>query len=243
MNMESKHALCIEYRRDISGNHLAVSEYSDDYRVHMLTHNRIPGLLEVNLHEADGRQEICYEIGSMETLNRILDVRALNGEGVSRIITDLLRTVRELDAYMLDKDDLLLDPDYMYLNENKSLMLCYIPGNAGSMGAGLSELLRRMLAAVDNNDHDSVVLAYSLYQESLRENYVTDDLLKIIRAAGRRNDERQQEGVSYGTVMIQDPAPALMVAEPRSQTGEADQKPKKKFLKGWGSGKKLFKSS
>lgn len=184
--MKEVHVPMMEYKRDVSGNYLVFRGYADDYRVHMLENNRIQGLLRVSLNEDDGRQDIHYDIGSLENLKNIFSAQRLNGADVSRIIGDIFRTVREIGAYMLSKDDILLDPEYMYMDEAENLMLCYVPNNVIGMGTGLSELLRSMLAAVDNNDHDSVVLTYSLYQESLRDNYVIDDLMKIIRSAGER---------------------------------------------------------
>ncbi len=231
----------MEYQRDISGNYLVLREYADDYRVHMLENNRIPGLLGISLYEDDGRQDIRYEIGSRESLRQLLDARALTGESVSRIIRDVIRTVRELGAYMLDKEDLMLDPDYIYLDEHRSAMLCYVPGNTCGMRAGLSELLRRMLTAIDNNDHDSVVLTYSLYQESLRENYVIDDLMKIIQAAERRSQELTTEEISYSRAMEQEPMSALKVAESEPEPGEFAPSLRERLIGGMTSGKRLFR--
>jgi hypothetical protein len=191
MSMKEIHMPMMEYQRDVSGNYLILREYADDYRVHMLEHNRIHGLLRVSLNENDCHQDMHYDIGSLENLKSVFSAKRLNGEGVSRIISDIFRTVQELGAYMLNKDDILLDPEYMYMDENDNLMLCYVPNNGTGIGTGLSELLRSMLAAVDNNDHDSVVLTYTLYQESMRENYVIDDLMKIIRSAGKRKQDKK----------------------------------------------------
>jgi hypothetical protein len=201
MSMKEVHVPMMEYRRDVSGNYLLLRGYTDDYRVHMLEHNRIQGLLRVSLDEDDGRQDIHYDIGSLESLKTIFGAQKLNGDDVSRIIGDIFRTVREIGAYMLSKDDILLDPEYMYVDGKDNLMLCYVPDNVIGMGTGLSELLRSMLAAVDNNDHDSVVLAYSLYQESLRENYVIDDLMKIIRSAGERVSGKKMQDADYARNM------------------------------------------
>ncbi len=231
----------MEYRRDISGNYLVLREYTDDYRVHMLENNRIPGLIGISLYEDDGRQDIRYDIGSRESLRQLLDARALTGDSVSRIIRDLVRTVRELGAYMLDKDDLLLDPDYIYFDEHRSPMLCYVPDNSCGLRAGLSELLRRMLTAIDNNDHDSVVLTYSLYQESLRENYVIDDLMKIIQSAEHRNQEPQTEEISYSRAMEQEPMATLKVAESEPEPGTFAPSLRERLIGGVTSGKRLFR--
>ena len=262
MSMKELQAPGMEYQRDISGNYLVLKGYVDDYRVHMLEHNRIPGLLRVSLNEDDGRQDIHYDVGSRENLRHVFEAQTLNGEGVGRIISDLMRTVREMGAYMLNKDDILLDPDYMYIDEDHSLLLCYVPNNAVGLGLGLSELLRSMLAAVDNNDHDSVVLTYSLYQESLRENYVIEDLMKIVRSAGGRSQERRKdkaeyqaapvplqsgrdemaeapEPVSYDKAMENSSYSQMKVAEPE----DAGFLPtsRKKINKGLAKGKKLFR--
>ena len=72
---------------------------------------------------------------------------------------------------------------------------CAVPGGKGDFAAELSHFLQYLLKHVDHRDKDCVVLAYGLYQESLKENYGIEDLVKIVaeEKTGRPPQEAGQK--------------------------------------------------
>ena len=86
-----------------------------------------------------------------------------------------------MERFLLGTYGLLLNTDYIYADpEGLDLALCYLPCIKEEMQSKLSDLFAQILAKLDQNDHEGVVLAYSLYQESLKDNCVFNDLLSIM---------------------------------------------------------------
>ena len=84
--------------------------------------------------------------------------------------------------------------------------------------------VKEILKHVDHRDKDCVVLAYGLYQESLKENYGIEDLVKIVseEKTGRPPQEAGQKaerikGIQKtGEDEVRDTSGALQKAEGRS---------------------------
>ena len=66
--------------------------------------------------------------------------------------------------------------------------LCLVPGQTGVFPEQLSRFLQYRLKCGNHKDRECVVLAYGVYQESLKENYGLDDILKFIVSD---NDKRE----------------------------------------------------
>lgn len=108
--------------------------------------------------------------------------------------------------------------------ERFEIGLCAVPGGKGDFAAELSHFLQYLLKHVDHRDKDCVVLAYGLYQESLKENYGIEDLVKIVaeEKTGRPPQEAGQKaerikGIQKtGEDEVRDTSGALQKAEGRS---------------------------
>jgi len=180
--------------RNATGQYLVLECIKYDYRLRMMESNRIKGLLPLEIKETDGNKELYYDITSMEPLSLRNASTALKAEDIRAIIYGINRTIGKVGEYLLDPDDLIADKDNLFLdNDTMEPVLCCYPGGTQSFLSQMSTLLQDMLGMVDHNDQDAVVLAYSLYQESLRPGYVMKDLLKILRMDSSRKKEKLQE--------------------------------------------------
>ena len=175
------------YINDINSNCLVVNDVTYDYRIQMLESNKIPGLLNVRVSEDEGIREVRYDISSKTTLSKKLDTQLLSAGDVRGIIKSIMKILDHMKPFLLIASDMVTDPDYIYVSNadgtivgEDALQFCYIPGYSENFSRGLSQLLRRVLGAVDHEDHDGVVLAYNLYQESLKDNYVIEDLARVV---------------------------------------------------------------
>jgi len=169
--------------RNIEGNKLVIDCGTMNYKLRMLESNKIPGLLPLEITENDGIKKLCYDITSREAFGSLGAMRTLKMEDVRNLLYSLNHILKNLDNYLLDPDDLVLDKDFIYVrNDNLDPRLCYLPGYNSDFSVGLSVLLQDVLGMVDHNDHDAVVLAYSVYQESLKPGYVMADLIKILNS-------------------------------------------------------------
>ncbi len=171
------------YRREMKHNYLIMEPSEtgyDSYEIHMMAANRIRGLLKFHVKQVDNQKLYYYEITSKQPLNRVLEYHSLGREELKKLIEDIGRTLERLDAYLLKENQILLEPEYIYVEpEQFTVSLCLVPGRLVGFPEEMTELLRYLLGKVNHQDKECVVMAYGLYQESLKENYGMKDLLEI----------------------------------------------------------------
>lgn len=179
----------VHYKREMKHNYLIVEPDEGNkpgYEARMLLNNAVEGLLRFHIKYMDERQSYYYDITSMQPLGRILQNRFIDRGEICQLLIQLHVALRRMEEYLLSEDGLLLDPDYIYVEpEGFRTGLCLVPGMAGSFPDRLSRLLQYLMKKVDHRDKECVVLAYGLYQESLKENFSVEDLMKLVQREGR----------------------------------------------------------
>lgn len=179
----------VRYKREMNHNYMIMDAPSEQgrYECQMLSENTIEGLLKFRMGFQDGRQQFYYEITSRQPLSRILERRKIRGGEIRRLMLDILAVLERIEKYLLKGEQLLLNPEYLYVDPDSfRLGLCLVPGRESDLLTELSALLRFLLEKVDHEDRDGVVVAYNLYQESLKENYGACDLMRHLM---RENDK------------------------------------------------------
>ena len=169
----------IRYSREMNHNYMIIEapEEETGYAVQMLSANAIEGLLKFRVRQTEEAREYYYEITSRQPLRRVLEKRTLSGQELRSILLSVLAVLKRVEEYLLKEEQLLLDPEYLYLEpDHFTVELCLVPGHREEAPQALSKLLGYLLERADHQDREAVVLAYNLYQISLRENYGTADL-------------------------------------------------------------------
>lgn len=181
--------LKIEYKRDLKSNYMLISfdnkseekPDTDEYEFKMLENNYISGLMKFRLSKEDEKEVLYYDITSRQALSKIFEHKQIGLEDIKKIVFGIIRAISNMERFLLGSDGLLLNIDYIYADpESLDLVLCYLPCVKDMATGKLSDLFAQILSKLNQNDHDGVVLAYSLYQESLKDNCVLDDLLNIM---------------------------------------------------------------
>lgn len=183
----------IAYRREMKHNYLIIEpenrEY-DSYEMYMLAANKIEGLLKFHVKQVDGQKSYYYEITSKQPLSRILEHSSMGGRELKSLIGGIAQILGRLECFLLSENQILMDSEYIYVDpERFTVFLCMVPGAEGDFPAGFTGLLQYLLGKIDHQDKECVVMAYGLYQESLKENYGMKDLLEII---GKREEMQQR---------------------------------------------------
>ncbi len=183
------------YRREMKQNYLIMEPEEaghDSYEIHMMEANRIEGLLKFHVKHVDNRKFYYYEITSKQPLNRVLEYHSLGRDELKKLIEDIGRTLGRLEAFLLKEKQILLEPEYIYVEpEQFRVSLCLVPGRQVGFPEEMTGLLRYLLGKVNHQDKECVVMAYGLYQESLKENYGMEDLLDI--AGKNRSSEKGRD--------------------------------------------------
>lgn len=176
-----------EYKRDFKNNYMLISFEEEEeadiekYEFKMLENNYISGLMKFKLVKENEKTIFCYDITSKQSLSRILEYKPIGLEDIKKIVLGIIRAITNMERFLLGTYGLLLNTDHIYVDpESLDLALCYLPCIKEEMQSKLSDLFAQILAKIDQNDHEGVVLAYSLYQESLKDNCVFNDLLSIM---------------------------------------------------------------
>lgn len=173
----------ISYKRELKHNYLIIvpeDSMYDTYEIRMVASNCIDGLLKLYVKLVDNRKSFYYEITSRQPLSRLLEHQSLGVKELQSLINGIGQTLGRLEAYLLEEGQILLEPDYIYVEPaHFTVCLCLIPGRRGNFPEEMTSLLQYLLGKVNHQDKDCVVMAYGLYQESLKENYGMEDLLKL----------------------------------------------------------------
>ena len=182
-----------EYKRDFKNNYMLISFEDEEeadiekYEFKMLENNYISGLMKFKLVKENEKTIFCYDITSKQSLSRILEYKPIGLEDIKKIVLGIIRAITNMERFLLGTCGLLLNTDHIYVDpESLDLALCYLPCIKEEMQSKLSDLFAQILAKIDQNDHEGVVLAYSLYQESLKDNCVFNDLLSIMNKYNKK---------------------------------------------------------
>lgn len=191
----------ILYKREMKHNYLVIDPDQAavfGYEAGMMVSNRIEGLLRFHIKYMDEHRFYYYEITSLQPLSRLLEGRFIRKEEIQGLMLHLHGLFLRLEEYFLGADGLLMGPEYIYADpEWTRVEFCLVPGTENDFSRELSRLLQYILKKVDHRDKESVVLSYGLYQESLKENYGIEDLMRLVgKSAGQEKEE--DGGGEYG---------------------------------------------
>lgn len=185
----------VSYIREMKRSYMVLEpgeRAEGEYEARMLSDNRIPGLLGMKLKYRDGNYSYCYDITSKQPLSRILESHSMTRGELKRFLIQLNDTVDRMDSHLLGEGGLVLEPEYIYLEpEEFSLEFCVVPGRDGDFLEELGRLFQYLLKHVDHRDRECVVLAYGLYQESLKENCGMEELMRLACGDGAGGRERK----------------------------------------------------
>lgn len=185
-----------EYKRDLQNNYLILEspeDGEDSYCLRMAETNEIAGLLSFHSARKDGRLYLHYEITSRQPLQSIYEKRLMRSQDILMLLSGIRDTLDELQKYLLNADQLVFDPQFIYLNpERNKVLLCYLPGVREYPITVLAEFILKRL---DHEDRQAVVLGYSFYQRSTEENFSLRQTIRDVLASGQRGMQEPLNGV------------------------------------------------
>ncbi|NBH34700.1 FHA domain-containing protein [Clostridiaceae bacterium] len=187
----------ISYQREFKHNYLIIDTTEllwQGYECHMMAQNQIDGILRFQIRQMDDGVRFYYEITSKQPLARILENRSIQAEEIWKLMIGIFGVLERMEAFLLSESSILLEPEYLYVNSDTfRVWLCLIPGLKRKFPEDFSRFLEYLLEKVDHQDKESVVLAYSLYQETRKENYGMEDVMRLLQ---REKDSQfcQEEG-------------------------------------------------
>ncbi len=165
-------------------------EIGGSYALRMLSENRINGLLPFQEKRIDGETFLYFNITSRQSLARMMEYRSFKAKEIRQITSDLVVTMTALERFLMDGDQLCLEPDMIYVDpDDLKANFCLLLGSGSQFEESFRKLARYILDHVDHTDGDAVVLAFALFRAGEKENLGIRDLEKCLRAGERDGKE------------------------------------------------------
>lgn len=236
----------ISYRREMKHNYLIIDPEAliwRNYECRMLAGNTIDGVLRFQLRQVDDEIRFYYEITSRQPLSRMLEGRLIRGAEIRHLVLGISGILDRMEQYLLREGSVLLDPEYIYVDpETFRIWLCLVPGLDRDFPKDYGKLLEYLLGKVDHQDKETVVLAYGLYQETRKENYGMEDILRLLWPVQEKceevseYEEKEQESRITDQTQNEDVTHDRMIGKWGRESGSRElefDKRKKKDKKGF----------
>ncbi len=194
----------IQYRRDMNRNYLVAEEEGitgKEYALHMLERNEIEGFLRLQIRQMNGKTALYFDITSLQPMSRLYENSPMSEEDIRLVLEGIRTAFRESHRYLLDVGDLLLDPEYIYLDQDqRKVGLMYVPGGTAAGTVPLQLIADYTLRNLNHADQGAVDLGYAFYAKVSRENFspaqVLEELLE--NGGGRRKPAENVVGQAAG---------------------------------------------
>lgn len=185
----------MSYEHNLRHSYMHISAQSVDpqsYELKLLRETSVPDTLPLSIRpdaEDPAQATLEYEVSGLESMASYYASRKLRYLALARLMENIHGLLGHLEEYFLPEDMVLLDPSAIFYNpEKESWIFTLVPGYSSSFHEALKALIAWLLKRIDYNEDRVVVLAYTLYNESLKEFLVMENLLRICR----QNIERER---------------------------------------------------
>ena len=138
-----------------------------------------------------GRHSCILISRQRQSLARMMEYRSFKAKEIRQITSDLVVTMTALERFLMDGDQLCLEPDMIYVDpDDLKANFCLLPGSGSQFEESFRKLARYILDHVDHTDGDAVVLAFALFRAGEKEN-LGDPGSGKMSAGGRKRRERR----------------------------------------------------
>lgn len=190
-----------EYKRELSHSYLILEnipkDKMDNYQCRMILKNKIPGLLCSSERYINGKACLYYDISSRQSLDQLYEAGKLSFAEILGIVDGLARVLENMSGFLLEEQNLLLDPGYMYLDlDTQQLCLLYYPfaEKENPIGSIYMPIAEFFLEHVDHKEEKAVSAAYQFYKMSKAESF----RIESFRCIWEKNESAGQEEGTAG---------------------------------------------
>ena len=171
-----------------------------DSQIEMVRRNRIPGLAQLSMRWEDNKVYYGYDITGMQPVSRVMDIRDLSGDEIKEFLQQLADVILRLEQFLLDRDDLVLEPEYIYMRlEGPRYYFFICPGQEGEYGEHMKRLSQYLLEKADGEDAESAGLVFRLYRLCASGEAEPETLTACLNEGRLRHQgENTEEREGYG---------------------------------------------
>ncbi len=227
-----------EYKRDMSHSYLVLQGEQPSalaaYPMRMLAENQIPSLLSVRLQGIDGGALLYYDITGKQSLQTIYERKSYCWEDLESVLKGIVKSFHEMAAYLLWQEDLVLLPEYMYMDaEKKEVFLCYFPGYQQEIQKQFQGFIENLLPKIDTKDERAMETAYRLYRRGMKKGFQVESIKEELYQICQREEENDNR-----TFLAEDERQAWPEEEPEEELASflrsEERQKEKNHPGGWG---------
>ena len=182
----------VSYKRDVNHTFLVIRLDGEidtkAYPVRMVLGNVIPGLLPCRMQKADGDILLYYDITNRQCLADAYG--KLTYVELKEIYQRFLKIFEQMEVYLLNLDQLLLEAEYVYVDKKEGDMsLCYLPGYEKPVQEQLRCFTEYLLPRMEHQDSQGVMLGYGIYRLMVEDGFQMENV-----RAHLHQSEKQRNG-------------------------------------------------
>ena len=203
IEMEENHQTLPEkhYERGMNHNYMILSTYDffgqeeeEDYTTRMLLGNKIPGLIPMMCRNNMGEKQYCYEINSLQSLDRLYEKQEIGYEALYKLLMGCIRVLERLEEYLLDGTQVVLNPEYIYVHmeTGEPFFVCY-PEYHSDIRYSFMDFMDYLLTKIDHTQEQAVWLGYQVYRYTRNPNYILSEVKELLYKSQERILDEKSE--------------------------------------------------
>lgn len=151
--------------------------YQENYQMVMLRECKIPGLLSVIGCGIDENSQYIYDISGLQSMAKLYEKTPLDECDIRGFAKALLGVLEEVKHHMLDINHILLEPEYIY-RDDEMFYFCYYPLGKVPIKDSFHQLTQYFVQHIDYGEVDTVILTCGLHKATMEEEYDLTQLLE-----------------------------------------------------------------
>lgn len=193
------------YERGINHNYMILSKCNffgsldigeKDYRMRMVLENNIKGLLPITYRKTDNETRFCYEINSLQSLERVLEKRELNSRELKSLFMGCIRLFETLEEYLLDGAQIILDCDFIYVDIEKiNPYFVYYPDYECDVRQSFTQLVDKLLTRINHTDEAAVMIGYQIYRYTRNPNFVMGEIRRYMELPSEKSVPMEEKNI------------------------------------------------
>lgn len=169
--------------------------YKEDYQIWMIQMNDIDGILPMKGRGMDGRSCYDYDVSGKISMKALFERSKISGKDIKIFLKQLKNTIFEVKKHLLNIDCILLDPEYIFYEEDK-FYFCYYPLSEKNVWEEFHKLTEYFVKQADYEDKECVRMVFLLHKETMKDNY---SLAKLVEECVKEEEETEVEEFTYDT--------------------------------------------
>ena len=164
-----------------------------DFREKMLVNNRIPGILDLKVNVTDNRKTFEYDTAGLITLESLCLQQNIDTVTLKKIFSGLAKIVSDGEKYLLEQNDFLIGPEYIFLDKEQNPYAGYCPGYGKPMSEQIGNVAEYLMNRIDYHNKESVLMTYTIYKKSREEGFYIGEITDYLNVAKEDPGERPKE--------------------------------------------------